>query len=71
MGASTGITVMQNYAGAANNAARLDLLAALIPNTDVSPAQAGGSVITQLDEMSPIAAAQLSLEIAACKAALT
>lgn len=77
MGATTGIVVQQNYAGAANDPARVQLLIDLIPNPDApagtGPAAAGGSktLHSYLDEMSPAAAAQLLVELAALKAACT
>lgn len=70
MGATTGIAVIGNYAGAANDAAAVDILIALIPNPDstsTSGAQAGGG---NLDEMSAGAAAQLRVELAALKDAV-
>lgn len=70
MGATTGIAAIQNYAGAANDQAAVDLLIALIPNPDTtssSGAQAGGG---NLDEMSAQAAAQLRVELAALRAAV-
>lgn len=68
MGAMTGITALVNYAGLANDVARVNALLALIPNPDVSPAQAGGGF---LDEISPMAAAQLRVELTALVAAVS
>lgn len=73
MAAITGITAMGNYAGAANDGAAVDLLINMIPNPDTtstSGAQAGGTAATLLDEMSPIVAAQLRVELAALRAAI-
>lgn len=70
MGATTGIAAIGNYAGAANDAAAVDILIALIPDPDTtstSGAQAGGG---NLDEMSPMAAAQLRVELAALRDAV-
>ncbi len=70
MGVTTGIVALANYAGAANDGAAIDLLIALIPNPDAphgTGAVAGGH---NLDEMSPGAAAQLRVELAALKAAI-
>lgn len=68
MGATTGITAIGDYTtGSPVNKAVIDLVIALIPNPDVSPAQAGGGF---LDEMSPAAAAQLRVELTAAKAAI-
>lgn len=63
-GATKGIQPLGAYAGSTTAGAGLDALLALIPNPD-SGAQAGGGF---LDEMSPAAAAQLRVEIAALKA---
>ena len=77
MGATTGIPATQNYAGAANDPARVQLLIDLIPNPDApagpGPAAASGSKVlhSYLDEMSPAAAAQLLVELAALKAVVT
>ncbi len=68
MAATTGIAPLVNYAGLANNAARVAALLALIPNPDVAPAKSGGGF---LDEISPMAAAQLRVEITALAAALS
>lgn len=70
MGATTGIAAIANYAGAANDAAAVQLLIDLIPNPDTtssSGAQAGGG---NLDQMSAMAAAQLRVELAALKDAV-
>ena len=71
MNATQGVQPIGNYAGAADNKARVDSLLALIPNPDTtssSGAVAGGGF---LDEMSPAAAVQLRVELAAMKAAVT
>lgn len=71
MGASTGIAAIANYAGAASDPARVQLLIDLIPDVDTnrtSGAQAGGGF---LDEMSPAAAVQLRVELTALKVAVT
>ena len=69
MSALTGLTLINNYAGAANDPARVQLLLDVIPNPDVPPASSTG--LRFLDEMSPAAAAQLRLELAALKAAVS
>jgi len=71
MGATTGIATIGDYAGAANDPARVQVLLDLIADPDTtssSGAQAGGGL---LDEMSAVAAAQLRVELAALKAAVT
>lgn len=70
MPSSSGISVIADYAGAADNKARVQLLLDLIPDVDTtktSGAQAGGGY---LDEMGPAAAVQLRVELAALKAAI-
>jgi len=65
-----GVQVLGNYAGAANAQAKVDVLLALIPNPDStssSGAVAGGGF---LDEMSPPAAVQIRVELAALRASL-
>lgn len=62
-GATKGIQPLGSYTGSATAGAGLDKLLALIPNPD-DGATAGGGF---LDEMSPAAAAQLRVEIAALK----
>lgn len=72
MGATTGIQVIGNYAGAANDSAAVDILLALIPNPD-APAGSGpvaGTGSSYLDEMSPGACAQLRVELTALKDAI-
>ncbi len=79
MAATTGISVLQNYAGAANDPARVQLLLDLIPNPDTlsssgaqaGPGFAGFGGAGFLDEMSPAAATQLQVELAALKAAVS
>lgn len=69
MGANTGIKVVGDYAQLTAGAA-IDVLVALIPNPD-APAGTGpvqGTGASYLDEMSPGAAAQLRVELAAMKA---
>lgn len=69
MGATTGLTKIGDYTtGSPVNKVIIDRVIALIPNPDVSPAMGGGGF---LDEMSPAAAAQLLVELAAVKAAIT
>lgn len=63
-----GIEPIADYSGASTAGAAIDLLLALIPDPDTtstSGAQAGGG---NLDEMSPIAAAHLRVELVAMKA---
>lgn len=70
MTALTGISAVGSYTGATTAGAAIDILVALIPNPDstsTSGAQAGGG---NLDEMSPAAAAQLRVDLAAMKAVI-
>ena len=71
MAATTGITAVGDYTtGAPTNKAKVQRLIDIIPNPDTtstSGAQAGGGM---LDEMSPIAAASLRVELTALKAAI-
>ena len=70
MGATTGIASLVDYSAETTAGDAIDLLVALIPDPDTtssSGAQAGGGM---LDEMSPVAAAQLRVELAALKAAV-
>ena len=74
MALSTGIASQLDYAGAANDQARVQLLIDALPNPDT--ANTGGSGAVQgilgfLDEMSPIACAELRVELTALKAAIT
>ncbi len=78
MPALTGVLPIQNYAGAANDAARVQLLLDLIPNPDTTSTSGAvaGSTLTPvgagfLDEMSPGAATQLLVELTALKAAVS
>ena len=72
MGALTGINSMINYAGAANDAARVNLLLAAIPNPDTTSSDGAiQGIIGFLDEMSPACAAQLRVELAALAASVT
>jgi len=77
MSAISGLGVIGNYAGAANDGAAVDVLLNLIPNPDAAHgtgAVAGGGqgqTNTYLDEMSPGAAAQLRVELIALKAAVS
>lgn len=64
----TGIAAVGDYSGVTTAGAGIDLLLARIPDPDstsTSGAQAGGG---NLDEMSPIAAAHLRVELTALKA---
>lgn len=68
MSALNGIAPIGAYAGSATAGAAIDKLIALIPNPDTTSragAQGGGGF---LDEMSPAAAVQLRVELAAMKA---
>lgn len=77
MSAKTGLAVLGTYSNAHSNAtlatsatviANIDALTALIPNSDSTSSSgsvAGGGF---LDEMSPGAAAQLAVELAAIRA---
>lgn len=70
MASSTGIAAIKNYAGAANDAAAVQLLLDMIPDPDTlssSGAQAGGGF---LDQMSPACAVQLRVELIALKDAV-
>lgn len=70
MGATTGLQPIGDYANAATDSAAVDMLIALIPDPDAAHgtgAVAGGGF---LDEMSPAAAAQLLVELAALKDAI-
>lgn len=75
MVATTGLTVYGDYANAATDGAAVDMLIALIPNPDAAhgtgAAANGGAGAGDLDEMSPGAAAQLLVELAALKAAVS
>lgn len=74
MGATSGIAAMGNYAGAANDAAAVNILLAMIPDPDstsTSGAQGGnGNAGSMLDEMSPVVAAQLRVELIALRDAV-
>ena len=75
MAAITGIQPVGDYTtGLPTNKATIDRLIALIPNVDVRPAQAGAARTPPganfLDEMSPAAAVQLRVELAALRAAV-
>jgi hypothetical protein len=70
MSALTGIVPLANYAAAANDAAAVNLLLALIPNPDstsTTGAVAGGGY---LDQMSPACCAQLRVELLALRDAV-
>lgn len=70
MSALTGIKALGNYAGAANDAAAVNILLALIPDPDAtgtSGAIAGGGF---LDQMSPACCAQLRVELLALRDAI-
>ena len=74
MAHSTGIAVLGNYAGAANDQARVQVLIDLIPDPDAANTGGSGSIqggLGFLDELSPLAAAQLRVELVAMKAAIT
>lgn len=77
MSSLSGVSPIANYAGAADDPARVQLLLDLIPNPDAphgNGAVAGGSqgvLNTYLDEMSPGAAAQIRAELLALKAAVS
>lgn len=69
MAATTGISAVSAY-DSGTNKGKVQQLIDLIPNPDTtasSGAQAGGGM---LDEMSPAAATQLRVELAALKAAI-
>ncbi len=74
MGNETGIASMINYAGAANDQARVQLLLDALPNpstTSSSGAKQADTYVGFLDEMSPIALTQLRVELTALKAAVS
>lgn len=64
---SQGLTGMITYTG--TDPAKVQQLIDAIPNPDVAPAQQG--IRGFLDEMSPMCAAQLRLELTILKAAIT
>lgn len=74
MGAGTGVQPIVTY-NAGTDKLKVQQLIDLVPNPDVSPAQGGGTGAGRrghiLDEMSPAAAAQLRVELAALMAAVT
>lgn len=59
MGATTGLATLGTYL---HDGTDLDVFLALIPDPDTSPSQSGGGF---LDEISPAAAAQIRVEVAA------
>lgn len=66
-----GIKPMVDYAGLATNALRLDAFIAAIPDPDTtSTSGAQQGIPGFLDEMSPITAAQLRVELTALKAVI-
>lgn len=70
MSAITGIAALVDYSAIGDNRAKIQALMDLIPDpdtTNTSGAQAGGGF---LDEISPVAAVGLRVEIAALKAAI-
>lgn len=77
MSLTTGITAIGDYATPSGDPAKVQALLDLIANpasTSSSGATAGGTngaTNSFLDEMSPVAAAQLRIELAALKAAVT
>lgn len=80
MSSYSGVNPINNYAGAASDPARVQLLLDLIPNVDAPLGTGSGSIAsakdqgvsnTYLDEMSPGAAAQLWVELLALKASVT
>jgi hypothetical protein len=79
MASTDGITPINNYAGAANDKARVQLLLDAIPNPDSTsssgsqavPGQLQGNLNSFLDEMSPAAAVQLRVELIALGAAVS
>jgi hypothetical protein len=70
MSATSGIQVIGNYAGAANDAAAVNVLLALIPDPDVRESPNPRNAGSMLDEMSPFAAAQLRVELLALRDAV-
>lgn len=77
MGATSGIVAIGDYAGAANDAAAVNVLLALIPDPDaahgtgaVADATNFGANNNYLDEMSPGCAACLRAELLALRDAV-
>jgi len=77
MTALSGVTVIGDYAGAADDHAAVQVLIDLLPNPDathgtgaVADAANFGANNTYLDEMSPAAAAQLRAELLALQDAV-
>lgn len=71
MASRAGIAAINNYAGAADNKARVALLRSLLPDLETESSKgsiAGGGF---LDEVSPAAVAQLHVELIALEAAVT
>lgn len=69
---SQGISSQINYAGAASDPARVQLLIDALPDPDTTNTGGSGSaqgILGFFDEMSPIACAQLRVELTALKAA--
>jgi hypothetical protein len=77
MGATTGIAPLNDYSTVGSDPARVALLLALIPDPDTlssSGSQAGAGTTGGrgfLDEMSPAAATQLRVELAALQASVS
>lgn len=75
MSSSTGVQVMGNYAGAANDQARVQVLIDMLPDPDTASSSgasaAAGAGAGFFDEMSPVAAMQLRVELTALKAAVS
>lgn len=68
----TGISSQINYAGAANDAARVNLLLAALPNPeDQTSSGARQNYIGYFDEISPMALVQLRVELTALAAAVS
>lgn len=77
MSVTTGIAAIGDYATPSGDPAKVAALLALIPNPDSTSSSgatgggASGATNTFLDEMSPMCAAQLRVEIAALAAVVT
>lgn len=70
MGITAGITVVGSYTAGATAGLEIDKLLDLIPNPDVRESPNPRAANSILDQMSPMAAAQLRVELNAIKAAI-
>lgn len=70
MGITAGIQAIGDYANAANDAAAVAMLTALIPDPDTRESPNPREPGSILDSIPPLAAAQLRVELAALSAAV-